>query len=263
MIREAMELFKDQVAGAAGAKGKVELLDVPGDPRHYMIVSADGTHTIAEKSPPPRVHSLDTIDAVIEYVTWAETNLTGDPTVWFDGETIRVILDDADDSQRINRVSCELAYTPTWKKIDWLGEQWLAQKAFVRLLRITLADAATESSQQLLRVARVLAFSNSSAGHGKVEHGRQSLGLDIEEEVKSEAGEIPDEITLNVRIFDDPRTTRRFEIRLAVDINAREGTFNLCPVPGSVEEALEDQVNTIGGWLDHELPDVAVFRGTP
>jgi hypothetical protein len=155
-----------------------------------------------------------------------------------------------------------LVATQSYATLMGVGAKWLSQKEFVRLLRITLADAATDSSRHLLKAARVISFSATSGGKALAEHGRQSLGRDIEEQVTSEVGDIPEEVEFSVRLFTDPGLTRRFPVRCAVDINAKDATFNLSPLAEQLDDALSQQLELIGDQLRGEVK-CPVFRGRP
>lgn len=262
MITEALKTLEGWVREAAGAKGKVELVDVPGDKTSFGIVRPDGSIEMRARLPQPRNVTLSTVESVADFYTHASENLDFDEaSIWFAKDEIVIVLDDGDREVRRNSAICTLETTEEWDSLLLAGENWYPQKQFVRMLRNTFGPCATDSSRRLLQTARIIAFNQSVAGHGKVELGRESLGRDIEAEVRSEAGDIPEEITLNVRIFTDPYTTARHEIRCLVDVNAREGTFNLAPLEGDLNDALEVETVRIVDRLKQS--GGPVFLGSP
>lgn len=267
MIAEALQLFKTAVEGAAGAASKAHFTMIDGRPREVAKVGADGSVTFLDAAPPDRRHVLASVAQVPTFVEFATEKLNGRPSVWYDASGVRVVVVDDAPSHRADFAAVDFDHDQTFVRLSNLAGTWFPQKAFVRLLRVDLADAATESSLNLLKVSRVIGFSESTGSHGTVELGRQSLGKDIESQIRSEVGDFPDSVTLNVRIFDDPFLTRRFEITCAVDVNPREGTFNLAPLPGQLSEAVDEQVRLIGVYLDsHESigeADVPLFNGRP
>lgn len=262
MIADALKLIQSTAQQAASAAGQLSVIELPKEPDRYAIVSADGSFEIRDAAPPPRAHVLGSLDQVDDFVASVSERFGATPTVWYDGDGIVVVIHDTEASQRRDAAKLKFRPTSTWTELCHHAEEWLPQKEFVRFLRITLADAATDSSRQLLRVCRVIGFSNSAGVASTVEHGRQSLGRDIEQQVKSEVGDLPEEITLNVRIFDDPSLTRRFAIRCAVDVEPRNATFNLCPLPGALGDAVDEQLDLIGRELTDSV-ECPVFRGKP
>lgn len=262
MITEALRTLETWIREAAGAKGKVDLVDLPGDKTSFGIVRPDGTLEIQERLPQPRNIALSTVESVAEFYTHASENLDYDEaSIWYAENKIAIVLDDGPDGARRSLACCTLENTGEWDALLLAGENWYPQKQFVRLLRNTFGQCATDSSRRLLHTSRIVAFSQSVAGHGKIEHGRESLGRDIEADVRSEAGDIPEEITLNVRIFTDPYTTARHEIRCLVDVNAREGTFNLSPLEGDLNDAIEAETARIVDRL--KQTGGPVFLGQP
>lgn len=262
MIAEALNVIQDSARLAAGAVNKVAVVTLPQEPKKYAVVKADGTVEFRDVAPADRKHCLGEIGEVAGFVKFAEESLKGKPSVWYAPDGVIVVVADAPDSHRADRAVAPLIGTQTYATLLAVGAKWLAQKDFVRLLRVTLADAATDSSQQLLKAARVISFSATSGGKALAEHGRQSLGRDIEEQVTSEVGDIPEEVEFNVRLFTDPGLTRRFPVRCAVDINAKDATFNLCPLAEQLDDALSQQLELIGEQLRGEVA-CPVFRGKP
>lgn len=262
MIAEALKLLLDTAADAAGSKDKATVLPLPLEPRIYAVVSPDGSVEYRSAAPPIRQHKIHGIDEVAGFVQFTEDDLSNKPTVWFSGSGVSVVMEDTDTDPRDDRATVKLERTQAHATLAAIGKSWFPQKEFVRLLRITLADAATDETLNLLRVVRVLSFSESIAGHGKIEHGRQSLGRDIEAEVKSDAGELPETVAFNVRLYTDPGLTQRFQVVFAVDVNPKDGTFNLSPLGESLTDAVDAQVEAIGERLRAAVK-CPVFRGEP
>lgn len=262
MIAEALNVLFKTAQQAAGAENQAMVIELPGVPGKVAVVNASGVLTFHDKLPPKRAHALGSIAEVKGFVDFAKDQLEGTPSVWYDEDGIVVVVQDDADSQRIDTAKVAFEPTQTHEVLREIGEKWFRQKDFVRLLRVTLADAATDSTRHLLAVSRVLGFSNSTAGHAKVEHGRQSLGRDIEDQVTSEVGDLPDEVTFSVRLFTDPVLSRRFPIRCAVDIDPAAATFNLAPLAEAFEDAVDEQLALLGEQLHGEL-ECPVFRGRP
>ena len=262
MIAEALSLIQTTAQNAASAASKVAVVALPQEPKKYAVVKADGTVEFRDVAPQDRKHCLGEIGEVAEFVKFAADTLKGKPSVWYAADGVIVVVADAPESHRADRAVAPLIATQSYATLLSIGTKWLPQKEFVRLLRVTLADAATDSTRQLLKAARVISFSATSGGKALAEHGRQSIDRSIEEQVSSEVGDLPEEVEFNVRLFTDPGLTRRFAVRCAVDINAKDATFNLCPLAEQLDDALSQQLELIGDQLRGEVT-CPVFRGKP
>ncbi len=262
MLADALRFLFDEGKKAAGSANQATILELPGLPGMFAIVNAAGDLKEYDKFPPKRLHTLGSVAEVKPFVDFAAETLDASPSVWYSEDGIVVVLTDDKMSQRDDQAKVTFEPTQTHETLRAIGERWFPQKDFVRLLRVTLADAATDSTRHLLAVSRVLGFSSSTAGHGTVQLGRQSLGKDIEDQVTSEVGDLPDEVVFNARLFTDPNMTRRFAIRCAVDVDARNATFNLAPLAEAFEDAVDEHLALLGQELSGEL-ECPVFRGRP
>lgn len=262
MIADALRVLFDEAKRAAGSANQATILEPPGLPGSFLLVTADGKVEARDKMAPKRSHLLGSLTEVKEFVEFATEKLQASPSVWYSESGVVIVLNDTAHALRQDQAVVKFEPTQSHDLLRGIADHWYPQKDFVRLLRVALADAATDSTRRLLAVSRVLGFSNSVAGHGKVELGRQSLGRDIEDQVTSEVGDLPEEVTFNVRLFTDSSLTRRFSIPCAVDVDARNATFNLAPLAEAFDDAVADQLALIGQELEGELT-CPVFRGRP
>ena len=80
-------------------------------------------------------------------------------------------------------------------------------------------------------------------------------------EVRGNAGDIPEEVNLDVRIFNDQALKGRFRIRCAIEIDVTVGQFALIPLGSGLDGILDEQMaglrELLGGL---ECP---VFYGVP
>jgi hypothetical protein len=259
ILADAIGAVAELAVKANGSQDKVEFVRPPSEPEHvYVAVGTDGTISRFAAEPKPRKHNLATVAEVVDF-----SQEKGEPettVIWYDRSAVVVILDDATrrDVARVN-----LQYTPQLGRLLKLEKDKPAfnQKDFVRLLRIDLAGCLTDA--RLLEWVRSVRFTSTANAAGVMRHGRESMGRDIDDEVLSEQGQdCPEEVLLNVRIFDDPILTRVWPIRCAVEIDAPNQTFGLVPLPLQLHDAIESQVAAIGMDL-HVEGGPAVFWGNP
>ncbi|MEO1063772.1 MAG: hypothetical protein AAFZ07_20330 [Actinomycetota bacterium] len=267
---ETLEKIQDTAVKASGADGKLQVVDLPGPPGTYALVKPSGHHEVRRAEPGARCHQLRSVEEVGGFVTEATERLGGvSPTVWYDEDGVVVVLDDGPGEHREHRCEVVLDWSPEFRLLRALGgldggsPRALSQRELIVTLRTRFAACLDDAGRELIRVLRTIRFSDVSGGNATVETGRESLGRDLESEVRSEAGDIPDEVVLDVRIFDDPALQRRQTVRCLLEINTREVTFELLPYGDEVERVIEDQLVAIRTLLEAGLDGIPVYAGRP
>ena len=260
--KDTLELLQATAVAAADAKGKASVLTLPPGSKEYAIIKGSGDIELHELPPRERKHRLYSVQEVPAFVNEIQARLAGNlVTVWYSQEAVTVLIDDGPDSVRTDCARVELLLTKEMKCLRAVAEKWLSQRELIRLLRIDLADSIGAWGAELVCVLRSIDYGESVGGKGKVEHGRESMGREIENEVRSELGAIPETITLSVRLYEDPALRRRFDIRCALELNPRDGLFQLVALPGQISDALEAQMESIGSLLGECV--CPVYYGTP
>lgn len=262
---EALKLIQDTAIASSGAKDKVQLVPVPGSKiGEFAAVKPNGEFEfcVPTREPVPRKHGLLTVGQVGTFVKYATENLDAKPIVWYGTDGVHVVLNDGKTSLREDVAFVSLRRTKAHDYLIIAADNYLPQKQFIRLLRLKLSDCLRDDEGRLIKILRLLNFKEGQTGYGKVEQGRESMGHDIEAEVTSDMGPIPEEITLSVRLYDDVCLQSRFPIRCDIDINAREGLLSLAPMAGALEKAVEDQMTALGSLLESDC-DCEVFYGKP
>lgn len=257
VLQEALRTFAEQAVKAAGAQQKFAIVPAGQfEPAHvYYTVGEDGTATRVESSPRPRAHKLATVAEVLDFVERKGTEQGS--VIWYDRDYVTVIVDD---STRRDHAQVNLTFTPQFAMLLSLEKRRaFKQKDFVRLLRVELAG--TQQDSRLLDWVRSVRFTSQGTAAGQVRHGRESMGRDLDAAVTSElADECPEEITLLVRVYDDPVMTTRSKVVCAVEIEPASEEFSLTPLPLELHNAIEDQVERIGSDF-REGAKCPVFRG--
>lgn len=258
LSKETLELIQKTAVDAAGAKGKVELLRPPGEPEHvYLAVNSGGTITRYDAIAKPRSHTLVTLEHVLRFV-----ELKGDEiktVVWFDRTGVVIVIDDA---TRRDWALMRLSFTPQMTTLLALEKNHpeFDQRGFRRLLKVDLAGCRRDDV--LLNWVEEVRFNSTSYTAGGVKHQKESLGRDIEQEAINDLGECPDEVLLNVRVFDDPSLRSTWPVRCDVEIVISDERFKLNPLPLELHNAIESELSGIGDILAKHVK-CPVFRGRP
>lgn len=255
---ETVQLIQQQAVTASGAKDKCVVLTVPGAPAHKQFIGKpDGTFATIDVEPQPRKHSLASLDEAIVFIN--KNGEEGKTVVWFDVSGIVVVMDD---STRRDIATLPLTFTPVidlLTRIEADGDHY-DQKDFRRLLRVDLANARRDD--KLLNWVSNAKFATATTVGGVVTSSKESLGRDVNDAALSSAGDFPEEIGLDVRVFDDASLKETWGVKCAVELFLREAEFTLTPYPLEIHNAIESEVDVIGQKLRASVK-VPVFRGKP
>ncbi|TXH46017.1 MAG: hypothetical protein E6Q97_30425 [Desulfurellales bacterium] len=263
-LKDSIQLVQQSAVEAAGARNKIEIVKLPGEPDYvYGVVKATGELERREAAAAPRKHQLLGVDQVGVFVEDMENRLECQPTVWYAPSGVRVVLDDHKDLNRYGGAVVPLVFTPQWTRLKELEKGIkLGQKEFVRLLKNHLVDCMTDDLEKLLRSVRTLNFSSNRSGSGTINQGRESLGLSIEAEIASTVGPIPETVALQVRVYTDPSLILRRQILCSMEADASDNTLCLTPLPLQLDNALQDEMEHLHRMLEGAVK-VPVFYGVP
>ncbi|AWT34561.1 hypothetical protein DM785_02590 [Deinococcus actinosclerus] len=191
--------------------------------------------------------------------------VVGEPAPQPDGEALdRVSVDAFTGWQVMDRWTHTLPLTlhPAFEMVAAMRKpQEYGHRALIRLLRTTLAGFIDDST---LNILRALQIDGASKGTSVVSNGDSGLGRSVTQAVRTQNGQgsLPDEITLNVPVYDlrELRDQRHaIKVVLEVDPNDGDPRFTLTAVHNDVVAAQEAALNSIVEDCERSFP--LVLRG--
>jgi hypothetical protein len=235
----------------------VAIKEIPGDPdQNKIIVLPNGTYEYLEIETQPRNPVLRSVDQIGEYIRHAVDKWGADPVVYFNSKQVIGVLDESTlRPSRNGRVAVTLTESPQLLRLRRYSENrndaWLAHKAFMQMLRIDLEDCISpESLEYLLKALSSLDFMDASRTTSNVSRNRESLGSEIKAEIKA-AGDmqIPEEVSLEVRLFTDPALLSRRQIVCKLETDPSNSRLALIPIANEIENAMDNEMASLGDML--------------
>lgn len=271
---DTLRVIQQTAVQASGADGKLAVIHLANQPAGTAtLVTPDGELLEHELPRPWRQHELRTVGQVQAWLEhWrqidaldsgddAEDSQLVQPSVWYCETGLQIVLDDRVDSQRRDRLSCPLRYSAAFEFLQRQAEAApMSQKQFTAVLRTVLWDCL-QDAPQLLKMIRTLRRTGASTHTAHDGHGRSNYGADIDQAVVSEAGDLPEELTLQVRVFRDAALETRQPIRCALIVETDTMQFQLLPLAGQLDDAVAEEMQTIHKLL--ESCGAPAFYGTP
>lgn len=259
--RETLELIQETAQKAKAAR----LLDIPGDGRTAYMQLGGELQTVPIK-PAPRNHRVCSLEDLIAFATRCRDDDTSNPVIWHADDEVVLIIDDAD---RHDRVTFSLTrsepFEALWSLRNRTKPGALDLRLFIRLLRIVLGL----DNQGVVDQFRKLEWKLQGDTSAEVRHAKESMGKSIMAEVQG-VDDLPDELVVSVPVYRDVGERTPIDIACAIEIDARNQTLELMPLPGEVERAVQLAQADIEGRLldtlqvdDSPEPNVPVYYGSP
>ena len=264
-LAEALQFTAEQAEKAAGASNKVQVLDLPCEPKGvYGLVKADGTFQRIVAGASPRGHALHRVDQIVDFVQDARDRLSAKPTVWYSRKGVQVLLvDDSLEANLQSRATINFAFTPQFELIRSCADSspWHDPKQFCLWIRSKLIDCLRDG-REILSIMKDLRFNVQNFGKSIIGQGRESIGREVDAEVTSEFGDLPDDLFFDVRVIDDPSLLRRQAIQCALEVDPQKGLMRVVPLAGQIQNALDAELEGIGSLLKSTL-DCPDYHGVP
>ena len=246
-LDEALNTIIDLAKTAAGPKlTAIELNDAEK-------ILFDGSELHPVKVPAPMLKRTAT--TLASFSALLDRFGTTLPTVFVGDDAIVAVLDDDD---RRELLECPFELSTEVKMLKRLADG-IDQKGLVRSLRTALAGCCT--NEQIVSVFARLQFRRRNDGTATVEHGRESLGRDVERQVQSPEHELPEILVFRMPLLLQPADIASdVEIRVAVDIDVDHERIALIPIGDSISRQFQQLQRQIAERLG-ENADVTSVTG--
>lgn len=253
MLKELVEklLTYGEAKQAASDKAK--------QPQHVAFLSDARQNTFvvdgAIESRPiaigTRSHNVATVDDLITAVGKWDAN----PVVWIGRDSIVLVIDD---DERRDRVTLALERSQVFTAATSLKSPF-SQVDMIRLLRTTFRNAI--NCRDVLANIRNLKFRNLSEGSVSIQHGNESLGRQINNEV-SGADKVPESIVLPLNVYANRGETDVIvNIEFDIEIDAEKGLFHVKPMPDAIDSAVSEAIQSIRDRIESAVK-AAVLEGS-
>lgn len=259
-MSEGIGQVGEQIEKLAIASVKTKILETNVEPDGaYYLVGPDGKAEL--KTPSPKRHA-ETLDTPLELAKFLADLVKAEKitnAATFYTETRILAVYDRDD--RRDSVAVNLKPSPQYV---WLrdAKSVMSQSDIVRTLRITFRGNLGDGSD-LVTILRKLKFKADGTAEGDVQHGRESIGRSIVNEVTG-LNALPEEIAFSVPVFDNHPFRARIEC--ALEINPADQTFRITAFPQQVKNAMDAALADVEFTLAGNDPKVILpprFRGQP
>lgn len=226
------------------------------------MVQFDGKITPFKILPPPRKHTVQTLDDLITSAKrWQqEFDAENNGVIWIGEHHVVLVPDDED---RRDSITMPLVRTDLWELICTLTRNPIVdQPALIRLLRVQLA--AMVGSTELLAKVRLIRFRGSEDSTSNLNHGQESLGRSIEREIVG-GGDLPEQLQVYAQPWiNGAPDASDSKIRIDFEIRIADKQFSLRPFPDDLQDALTEHKEAIKQHLHEALGDKqTVLFGTP
>jgi hypothetical protein len=251
MIAEAISKIAELTRKAHAA----EVVKIPGVDRVVHLRVGDEIREIAVEAP----KRMPTVDGVEDLIAMLKRkDIAPLPEVYVASSEVRAHLDGG---KRVEFVSLPLPRTRRWMALlALLSHPAMSVADAIKLLRF---DLYGPHATTLLPMLRRVDFSRASTGRVTNEHGRESLGREVEAKVQG-AGEIPEEFAVRLPVF-DVQGLRQIEQSVTIRIHLAPGEekIEFHPLEDELRLAESLALEAVFMSLSSSLPEVPIFRGRP
>lgn len=249
MLKEAIET----IVNLAGKASAATILQSPLLPRGGYLVH-NGKADPLSLPPPLRAHTVYTA----EDLAAAAKTIATKPAIFHAPDQVVLLLDSDD---RRERMTMPLTLASTFQVLQGLEETYLFQpKQLARLLKLDLAG--TNYPDEIVRGLKRLKWKTQSELRQGFDHDRESIGKDVEAEMTADV-ELPEYVVIESAVYSNPGEDFGYEIRCLLDPQPLDQKIAFRPVPGELEEALQNAQIALRERLAAALPEVPIFHGTP
>lgn len=217
--------FVAKIASLATAAESVSVTKV--DDRKLIIRTGDGYQTWDEAQPPVNNHVLDleSMHTILDYDG-------GEHSIVYFGESGVIALIEPDVDRR-NRLTIKLSDSPEMIALRILSDA-MTQKQIVKILRTALADCVPT---QIVGELRRLTISRGTSTKGNLAGNRESLGREIEQAARTEAGDLSESFIMSIPLYANPDFRKHVDVRCAIIVDYETEKLSIVPIGNDLEKA--------------------------
>ncbi len=179
-------------------------------------------------------------------------------TVWIAENKIVGLLDA---EPRFERITLPLLPDTNFERLKKCDGETFTQQSLIRLFRYELKGIAGVS--ELLASVRKIKFRTGQAGVSDIQHGRESMGRELESEVTG-AGDIPEDCVVTCRVFRNAREVKEYPIACYLQIFPEKQTFTFRAAAGELDDVCVAALEEVRSRIEGGVPEtVKVFFGQP
>jgi hypothetical protein len=256
MLKEFLEYISAQAVRAHVG----QVVKPTAEPGHvYYLTGPNGSLTRVVAEPEPRHHVLLSLDSLLGLAQ----GLVGSCPVslWYSRFGVTLVIDDR---ARRDLAQLELALSGPFRFLQELEAKgpWHSQADLVRLLRTTFHDALA-NCPALVEALKRVKFRVGKDTDVSVSGSRTSVSRSLEADVCGVAA-LPEYVTLDVPVWANALPQVRGTVRCALSANAETERFQLLPLPGELERALEHAEDVLHQLIaDRGLDGAPAYCGRP
>lgn len=241
--------FVESIVGLAKKAEDPQLIDLPGN--RLMLVTPHSVETLDKDR---KTHK----DALLSFTSFTDLCNDCDPTslVIKVSDTRLTVVENRNYPHDSDTAYLSLCHTAAYADLlDWC-KQPRGVRSAVQGMRSKLAGTFDLS---YLSVFKRLDFSRKNDGTKSVTHTGESMGRSVEMAAQSGAGEIPDVMLFEVKLFTG-LPIESYELRFACTVNPETETIALTPVGDCLEEAHHSTRVELVARLKTEFQDALVIE---
>lgn len=217
IARDAGSREAKVISGLAGVDPRKVFVWEDGDTKEYAI------------QPGLRAHKVERLDDIATAIDKWESEDGG--SLWVGGDAVVLATDDGD---RRDTVRMPLVHTPEFCALKTHNARWLSQDEMVAALRRDLRFV--HARDVFLASVRKIRWASSDGGEATIQHGKESLGRQVEKSVAGLDAAFPEEVTCGAQVYVGV-DSEPYPFVLTVDVNLTERKFRLSVLPGQLDEA--------------------------
>lgn len=229
--------FIREITGLSEKANSISSMDL--DDRTVLYRCGD---TVTEREKLPKRREVN-LQSLASFVDFAGDHLM--PSEGSHGSAVYVSVEKAfpsrirfyfDQHDRRDHATLELERSAAFEVLIGLSTP-VTPKQLVKILRTSLSEAVVDPA--FINVVRKIDFSRKSDGSHTTEHGRESMGKSVENQVRTGGGDLPEIVGFDLPMFSNDGLSFKAALKFALFIDFDNERISLEPVGTELEEFVQ------------------------